>query len=76
LMTLLTFVNLQVAYGFQSNAPDKSDYHKKKQIPCITSMLTRLIYFTPKELKPTIKPLMAMSSEKSSGTSGPTIKPL
>ncbi|CAG2170342.1 unnamed protein product, partial [Oppiella nova] len=33
LMTLLTFVNLQVAYGFQSNAPDKSDYHKKKQIP-------------------------------------------
>ncbi|CAG2161431.1 unnamed protein product, partial [Oppiella nova] len=33
LMTLLTFVNLQVAYGFQSNAPNKSDYHKKKQIP-------------------------------------------
>ena len=33
LMTLLTFVNLQVAYGFESNAPDKSDYHKKKQIP-------------------------------------------
>lgn len=48
LMTLLTFVNQRVALDYESNCPDSTLMHRQKQIPCITSMLTRLILFSPK----------------------------
>ena len=46
LLTLLTFVNQRVAIDFESNTPDNMTMHQQKQIPCITSMLTRLVRFT------------------------------
>ena len=48
LLTLLTIVNRKVAYEFESNVPNDPDFDKKKQVPCITSMLTRLVYFPSK----------------------------
>lgn len=48
LMTLLTFVNQRVAIDYESNVPDSHVMHRQKQIPCITSMLTRLVLFKPK----------------------------
>lgn len=48
LLTMMTMVSRKVAYDFESNVPNDPEMDKKKQIPCITSMLTRLIYFTPK----------------------------
>jgi len=49
LLTLLTFVNRQVAIDFESNVPTNLCMHQQKQIPCITSMLTRLVKFEPKQ---------------------------
>lgn len=46
LLTLLTFVCQRVAIDFESNTPDNISMHQQKQIPCITSMLTRLVRFT------------------------------
>lgn len=46
LLTLLTFVCQRVAIDFESNTPDNVTMHQQKQIPCITSMLTRLVKFT------------------------------
>ncbi|XP_020287962.1 caspase-1-like [Pseudomyrmex gracilis] len=46
LLTLLTFVSQRVAIDFESNTPENSTMHLQKQIPCITSMLTRLVKFT------------------------------
>ncbi|EFN89257.1 caspase-1 [Harpegnathos saltator] len=46
LLTLLTFVCQRVAIDFESNTPDNITMHQQKQIPCITSMLTRLVRFT------------------------------
>lgn len=43
---LLTLVNKKVAQNFQSFNPDNKDFHKMKQIPCITSMLTKDLYFS------------------------------
>ena len=44
---IMTRVNREVAYEFESNAsPDYMD--KKKQIPCIVTMLTKELYFKPK----------------------------
>lgn len=48
LLTLLTFVNRRVAVDFESNVPNDKTMHRQKQISCITSMLTRLVKFTPK----------------------------
>jgi hypothetical protein len=48
LLTLMTVVSRKVAYDFESNVPNDPDMDKKKQVPCVTSMLTRLIYFSPK----------------------------
>ena len=42
---------LQVAFDFQSNTPGDYMMHEKKQIPCITSMLTRDIFFSRKANK-------------------------
>lgn len=44
LLTILTLVNHKVAIEFESNSTD-SKMNKKKQIPCITSMLTRFVKF-------------------------------
>lgn len=48
LLTILTFVCRRVATEFESNVPGDYVMHAQKQIPCITSMLTRLVKFTPK----------------------------
>lgn len=48
LLSILTRVARKVAFDFQSNVPGDHIMHEKKQIPCITSMLTRDIYFTRK----------------------------
>ncbi|KAG5328669.1 CASP1 protein, partial [Acromyrmex charruanus] len=47
LLTMLTFVCQRVAVDFESNTPDNMAMHQQKQIPCITTMLTRLVKFTP-----------------------------
>ncbi|XP_060876415.1 caspase-1-like [Metopolophium dirhodum] len=44
LLTILTIVNHKVAIEFESNSNDPK-MNKKKQIPCITSMLTRFVKF-------------------------------
>ncbi|KAJ3662325.1 hypothetical protein Zmor_006679 [Zophobas morio] len=46
LLTILTFVAQRVAFDFESNVPDSPTMHQQKQIPCVMSMLTRLIHFT------------------------------
>ncbi|XP_060772719.1 caspase-3a [Neoarius graeffei] len=46
LMQILTRVNYKVALDFES-ASNMHDFHAKKQIPCIVSMLTKEMYFTP-----------------------------
>lgn len=48
LLTLLTFVCQRVALDYESNTPDNASMHQQKQIPCITSMLTRLVKFPQK----------------------------
>lgn len=48
LLSNLTHVARKVAFDFQSNTPGDFVMHEKKQIPCITSMLTRDVYFQPK----------------------------
>ncbi|CAG2111413.1 unnamed protein product [Medioppia subpectinata] len=48
LLTMMTIVSRLVAYDFESCVPGDPTFHQKKQIPCVTSMLTRLIYFIPK----------------------------
>lgn len=45
LLSNMTRVARKVAFDFQSNTPGDYVMHEKKQIPCITSMLTRDIYF-------------------------------
>lgn len=49
LLTMLTIVNHEVAYYKQSNA-SSPEFSGKKQVPCITSMLTRRVYLRPKKL--------------------------
>lgn len=48
LLTLMTFVNRQVAIDFESNVPGNVTMHQQKQIPCVTTMLTRLVKFEKK----------------------------
>ena len=52
LHSILNRVCRKVAYGFQSNVPGDHIMHEKKQIPCVTSMLTRDLVFTRKSLLP------------------------
>ncbi|KAF8796291.1 caspase-3-like isoform X2 [Argiope bruennichi] len=47
LLQLLTIVNRRVAYDFESFTPHDADMHLKKQVPCITSTLTKNIRFSP-----------------------------
>lgn len=48
ILTLLTFVIQRVALDFESNTPGNRRMHQQKQIPCVTTMLTRLLHFTRK----------------------------
>uniref|UniRef100_A0A182WLY7 Caspase n=1 Tax=Anopheles minimus TaxID=112268 RepID=A0A182WLY7_9DIPT len=48
LLQLLTAVSRKVAYEFQSNVPGNQLMNSRKQMPCIVSMLTRLVYFPRK----------------------------
>ena len=48
LLSLMTTVSRIVSIGFESNTPQDSNMHQRKQIPCITSLLTRKIYFKRK----------------------------
>lgn len=48
ILTLLTFVCQRVAVDFESCTPDTPDMHQQKQIPCITTMLTRILRFAEK----------------------------
>lgn len=50
-LTILTFVNGRVAFDFESNVPTNPSMHRQKQIPCINSMLTRILKFSPKEIE-------------------------
>lgn len=50
LLTLLTFVARRVAIDYESNVPNDVVMHRQKQIPCVTSMLTRLIVFPNNKL--------------------------
>ncbi|XP_066304654.1 caspase-3-like isoform X1 [Branchiostoma lanceolatum] len=51
IMQILTRVNRTVATQFESRTRDEK-MNKKKQIPCIMSMLTKELYFTPKTINP------------------------
>ncbi|XP_026331845.1 caspase-1-like isoform X1 [Hyposmocoma kahamanoa] len=48
ILTLLTFVCQKVAVEFESDNPDTLTTHQQKQVPCISSMLTRLLVFGKK----------------------------
>lgn len=48
ILTLLTFVCQRVAVNFESCTPDNPEMHQQKQIPCITTMLTRILRFGEK----------------------------
>ncbi|XP_017108317.2 caspase-1 [Drosophila bipectinata] len=48
ILTLLTFVNQRVAIDFESNVPGTPIMDRQKQIPCLTSMLTRILRFSDK----------------------------
>ncbi|XP_055344093.1 caspase-3-like [Paramacrobiotus metropolitanus] len=45
LLRILTRVNYEVAYGFESNVPGDALKHRKKQMPSVVSMLTKELYF-------------------------------
>lgn len=49
LLTMLTIVNHRVAYYKCSNATTE-EFNNKKQVPCITSMLTRRVFLQPKKI--------------------------
>lgn len=46
LLSMLTMVNHKVAYEFESFCPGQGEFDQNKQVPCITSMLTRKVYFS------------------------------
>ncbi|XP_017847132.1 caspase [Drosophila busckii] len=52
MLTLLTFVCQRVAVDFESCTPDTPEMHQQKQIPCITTMLTRILLFNDKQKAP------------------------
>jgi hypothetical protein len=48
IMQVLTAVNRKVAYHYESNASDPS-MSGKRQIPCVVTMLTKELFFRPKQ---------------------------
>ncbi|CAH1792905.1 unnamed protein product [Owenia fusiformis] len=49
ILKIMTRVNRRVAFDFQSNNPRIPAMNQMKQIPSIVSMLTKELYFTPKD---------------------------
>lgn len=49
LLTILTFVNREVAINFTSHTPDMPQFSGRKQMSSIVSMLTRLLYFNKRD---------------------------
>ncbi|KAK6165027.1 hypothetical protein SNE40_023738 [Patella caerulea] len=47
LMSMMTKLNKRVAYDFESKT-SQENMNRKKQMPCIVSMLTKNVYFRPK----------------------------
>lgn len=47
ILQILTIVNRRVAYDFESYTPQDANMHLKKQIPCVTSTLTKNVRFPP-----------------------------
>ncbi|GLH03852.1 Caspase [Gryllus bimaculatus] len=48
LLSLLTVVSRRVAIDYESYCPENPTFHNKKQIPCVFSMLTKLLIFPKK----------------------------
>ncbi|XP_020278895.1 caspase-1-like [Pseudomyrmex gracilis] len=48
LMSMLTMTARKVATEYASNNPDDTSMHDQKQVPSVTSMLIRSVYFPPK----------------------------
>lgn len=46
LLSMLTLVNRKVAYDFESFCPGQGEFDQNKQVPCITSMLTRRVFLS------------------------------
>ena len=46
LLSMLTMVNRKVAYEYMSFSEEQKDFNGNKQIPCVTSMLTKRVYFS------------------------------
>lgn len=44
LLSMMTLVSWKVAYNFVSSS-NQPEYHGNKQVPCVTSMLTRRVWF-------------------------------
>ncbi|XP_046816165.1 caspase-1-like [Vespa crabro] len=63
LLTLMTFVNRRVAINYQSFVPERKSFHKKKQIPTIVSMLTRIVRFPKKSILRS-KPMIDSATEE------------
>ena len=49
LMSLITKVNYQVAVQFESNTPSRPMMHKRHVVPWTASMLTKEVWFKPKD---------------------------
>ncbi|XP_047347156.1 caspase-like isoform X2 [Vespa velutina] len=63
LLTMMTFVNRRVAINYQSFVPGEKSFHKKKQIPTIVSMLTRIVRFPKKSILHS-KPMIDSATEE------------
>jgi len=50
LLSIMTTVSRIVAIGFESNTPQDATMHQRKQIPCVTSLLTRKVFFKNNKL--------------------------
>ena len=48
ILTLMTFVAQRVAMDYESFVPDSPIKHGQKQIPCVSTMLTRILRFNDK----------------------------
>ncbi|XP_053668341.1 caspase-1-like [Anopheles marshallii] len=57
LLHILTGVSRRVAYQYQSNVPGNRALDAMKQMPCIKSMLTKLLYFPSQNCKPDRSPM-------------------
>lgn len=70
LLSILTITNQKVAYDFESNTPSLPDFHQRKQIPMIASMLTRKVYFNKPKTKKLLKLAETSKVATSSSSSG------